>query len=104
MHGLTLHATHVTTATADTLTDHCNSDRELLISGYMSADTDLSVARGEVIDALLHDTNGNDPERLPFVATELEAAITAEVGNIHESDLITDDEEEERLVWIRLHW
>jgi hypothetical protein len=70
----------------------------------MSADTDLAGARGEVIAALLYDTNGNDPDRLPFVAAELETAITAEVSNIHESDLISDDEEEERLVWIRLHW
>jgi hypothetical protein len=104
MNGLTLHATHITTATVDMLTDHCHGDRELLVSGYMSNDTDLTVARGEVVDALLYDTNGNDPDRLPFVATELEAAITAEVNNIPKSDLISTDEDEERLVWIRLHW
>jgi hypothetical protein len=104
MNGFTLTATHITTATVDTLTDHCHGDRELLISGYMSADTDLTVARGEAIDALLYDTNGNSVERLPFVASELESAITAVVNNIHESDLITSDEEEDRLIWIRLHW
>jgi hypothetical protein len=104
MNGLTLNATHITTATVDTLTDHCHGERELLISGYMSTDTDLAVARGEVIDALMYDTNGNDSARFPFVGRELEAAITAEVANIHESDLITGDEDDERLVWVRLHW
>jgi hypothetical protein len=104
MNGLTLHATHVTTATVDTLTDHCHGDRELLISGYMSNDTDLAIARGEMIDALLYGIDGYSVDRLPFVASELEAAVTAEVADLHESDLISEDEEEERLVWVRLHW
>jgi hypothetical protein len=104
MNGLTLNATHVATTTVDMLTDHYHGKRELLISSYMSNDTDLTFARGEVIDALLYDATGNDPDRLPFVAVELEAAITAEVNNIHESDLITSDAYEERLVWVRLHW
>jgi hypothetical protein len=104
MNGLTLNATHVATTTVDMLTDHYHGKRELLISSYMSAATDIAVARGEVIDALLYDTNGNTLEELPFVAVALESAITAAVNNIHESDLISDDEDEERLVWVRLHW
>jgi hypothetical protein len=100
MHGLTLNATYITTATVDTLTDHCNGDHELLISSYMSADPDLAVAGDDVIASLLYKCNGADFERLPFVATEVEAALTAVIASIPSSDLISDDEDEDRMVWV----
>jgi hypothetical protein len=104
MNSFTLNATHVTTATVDTLTDHCHGDRELLTSCWMTADPDLATARESVIDMLLDDCNGHDADRLPFVGKALETAIESAVSTIHESDLISDDDDDDRLIWVRLSW
>lgn len=101
MNELTI--SYVSTCMIDMATDHHHRDNELLISACMSLETDPNIARGEIVDELLTEIDGG-MSFPPVTGNELFRQVAAIVETIHESDVITEYDDEDRRVWILISW